>query len=409
MSEIKPTVPRRMARPPRQIPPAAAVLTPKEVFGILRRHIFLVVFLTILGLGAGGGTWYLLRKYLPRYTAQTFIEVLPPVETDPMDIIAAQVHKDLHYQHRLSMSNLIRQQRALQELLRNDKVRRTKWFEHRKRDDRKAFKNLKKHLGAHAHRDAEFVEISMTTQSADESALIVNEMAQWFVASQQNTTRTELSERLSQLEKRKNSIQIELTSAETALDDVRKASGITDLEQPAGRYWRHTFEVKLDDLELQQSELLLAIRQTEADLANIQELAEGPVTVQIEKAVESDPVMVMLAEQLAFQEAQLAGKLTKFGDNHRVARETQQLINEIREKRKSRQKLIADQTRQAGLENAKDRLFVLQRRLEELQDLREEAAAKKKDLDLARVQYEQRLEIKEERLKMLGDIIEQIE
>jgi len=405
----RPTVGNRMARPAGPMPPTAAVLTSKEVLAILRRHISLIIFLTALGLGAGGGTWYLLRKYLPRYTAATFIEVLPPVQTDPMDIVAAQVHKDIHYQHRLSMANLIKQQRALQELLRNDKVRATRWFERRDRDDRKAFKYLKRHLGAYAHRDAEFVEISMTCRGAEEAALIVNEMAQWFVASQQDTKRAEVGERLRQLEERKNSVQRELNVAEAALEDVRKASGITDLERPEGRYWRHTFEMKLDDLELQESELLLAIKQTEADIANLRELAVDPLSVQIEQAIEGDPVMVMLAEQLAFQEAQLAGRLSKFGENHRVVRQTQQLIDEIKEKRKRRQTVIAEQTQQAGLENAQDRLIVLQQRLVGLQHLREEAAAKKQDLDLARVQYEQRLKIRDERIEMLDAIKAQIE
>ena len=409
MAERRPTVGNKMARPAGPMPPTAAVLTPKEVLAILRRHILLIIVMTVLGLGAGDGVWYLLRKYLPKYTAQTFIEVLPPVETDPMDIVAAQVHKDIQYQHRLSMANLLKQQRALQELLRNDKVRATKWFERRDRDDRKAFKYLKRHLGAHAHRDAEFVEISMTCQGAEEAALIVNEMAQWFVASQQDTTKTEVGERLRQLEERKNSVQRELNVAEASLEDVRKASGITDLERPAGRYWRHTFEMKLDDLELQQNELLLAIKQTEADIANLRELAVDPLSVQIEQAIEGDPVMVVLAEQLAFQEAQLAGRLSKFGENHRVVRQTQQLVDEIKEKRKRRQMVIAEQTRQAGLENAQDRLIVLKQRLAELQNLREEAAANKKDLDLARVQYEQRLKIRDERIEMLDAIKAQIE
>jgi len=417
MAKRGPTAGNRRARPvgpkPPTVavpkPPTVAVLTPKEVLGILRRHLLLIIILTALGLGAGGGTWYLLRKYLPKYTAQTFVKVLPPVETDPMDIVAAQVQKDIHYQHRLSMANLIKQQRVLQELLRNDKVRATKWFERRDGDDRKAFKYLKRHLGAFAHRDAEFVEISMTCRGAEEAALIVNEMAQWFVASQQDTTKTEVGERLRQLEDRKNSVQRELNIAEASLEDVRKASGITDLERPAGRYWRHTFEMKLDDLELQQNELLLAIKQTEADIENLRELSVDPLSVQIEQAIEGDPVMVMLAEQLAFQEAQLAGRLTKFGENHRVVRQTQQLIDEIKEKRKRRQTVIAEQTQQAGLENARDRLAVLKQRLAELQNLREEAATNKKELDLARVQYEQRLKIRDERIEMLDAIKAQIE
>ncbi len=402
MSERKPTAGNKIA-------PVATVLTPKDVLGILCRHVLLIVIMTLLGLGAGGGIWKLLQKYLPKYTAETYIQVLPPVETDPMNIVATQVNKDIHYQHRLSMANLIRQQKTLQDLLRNDKVRATKWFQLRGKDDRKAFKYLKEYLGAYAHKDAEFVEISMTCEVPEEAALLVNEMAQLFVSSQGGSKKADISEKLRQYEERRDRVQSELTAAEAALDDVRKVSGITDLEQPAGRYWRHTFEVKLDDLELQESELLLTIKQTEADLENLKKLAEGPVSVQIEQAVENDPVMVMLAEQLAFQEAHLAGKLTKFGENHREMRQTRQLIDEIKEKRQNRQSVIAEQTRQAGLANAQDKLIVLQRRLAELQNLREEAAAKKKDLDLARVQYEQRLAIRDERLKSLDEIKQQIE
>ena len=418
MPEGRPTVGHRIARSAGQMPPAAAALTPKEVFGILRRHIVLIVFLTVLGLGAGGGTWYLLRKYLPKYTAQTLIEVLPPVETDPMSIVATQVNKDIHYQHRLSIANLIKQQRMLQDLLqKNDKIRATEWFKRYAKFDKdgkivnitKAFKYLKKHLTAYAHRDAEFVELSMTCGNAGEAADIVNEMAQLFVNSHGSTKRTELSERLTKLEQRQSWIQAEINDAEAALEEVRKDSGITDLEQPANGYWRHPYEVNLEDLELQYNELLLAIKQTEADYENLEKLAEDPVSVQIEKVVETDPVMIMLAEQLAFQEAQLAGKLTKFGENHKIVRETRHLIDEIKERRQKRQEIIAEQTRKAGLENARDRLIVLYKRLEELQNLRDEAAAKKKKLDIARVQYEQRLKIRDERIEMLNEVKQQIE
>jgi len=406
------------AGPASSMLPAAETLTPKECFGMLRRHMLLIIFLTVLGIGAGGGSWYLLRGYIPKYTAQTLIEVSPPVETDPMNIVATQVNKDIHYQHRLSIANLIKQQRTLQDLLqKNDKVRATNWFRRYAKYGEggniisitKAFKNLKRNLTVYAHRDAEFVELSMTCRSAEEAAAIVNEMAQLFVNSHGSIKRAELTERLTKLEDRQEWIQRELTSTEDAMDNVRKDSGITDLEQPVGRYWRHTFEVTLDDLELQQNELILSVKQAEADLENLKELAEGPVTVQIEQAVESDPVMIMLAEQLAFQETQLAGQLTKFGGNHRVVRQTRQLIDEIKKRRQGRQRIIAEQTRQAALENTQDKLIVLYRRLEELQSMRAEAAAKKKELDLARVQYEKILKVRDERIEMLNEIKKQIE
>jgi capsular exopolysaccharide synthesis family protein len=409
MVERKPTVESKVAGLARPSQPMAAALTAKEVFAILRRHILLMVLLTVVGFAVGVGGWQLLRKVFPRYTAQTYIEVLPPVETDPMDIVAAQVQKDIQYQHRVSMASLIKQQNMLENLLRVDKVRETDWFRRRGRDTRRAFKYVRKYLGAYAHRDAEYVEVSMTCRDAREAALIVNEMVQLFVNSQGGSKRAEVSDRLAKLEERRTRVEADVTSAERALDEVRVASGITDLDRTTGRYWRHTFELKLDDLELQQNELLLGIKQTEADLQNITRLATGPITVQVEFAIERDAVMTMLAEQLAFQEAILSGRLSKFGENHRVVRQTQDQIDEIKQRRELRKQEIAEQTRKASLGNAQDRLVVLQQRLAELKSLRDEAAAQKQGLDIARVQYEQRLKVRDERIEMLDAIKQQAE
>lgn len=63
--------------------PVAFTLTPKEVLGILQRHMLLIIGFTIVGLVVGGLSWFMLRKCFPRYTARTYVEVLPPVEKDP--------------------------------------------------------------------------------------------------------------------------------------------------------------------------------------------------------------------------------------------------------------------------------------------------------------------------------------
>ena len=50
MAEEKPIASRRMAGPVGPRSPAVASLTAKEVFGILRRHILLIIFLRGIGL-----------------------------------------------------------------------------------------------------------------------------------------------------------------------------------------------------------------------------------------------------------------------------------------------------------------------------------------------------------------------
>lgn len=408
MVEERPGAINKAAVPAGQRPLVVTGLTAKEVFGIFRRHVLLIVVLTVLGLAAGGATWYLLKEYFPKYTASTFIEVLPPVETDPMTIVSVQVQKDIQYGHRLSMASLIKQQNTLQQLLARDNVKRTSWFV-QKATEAKRIKDLDKNLGAIAHRDAGYIEVSMSCREPEEAALVVNEMVDLFVSSQGGAKRAEIADKLTRLEDQRARVQRELDAAERGLSEVRTAWGITDLERPRGQNIRQTIELVLDDLSVRENELALAIKQLQADIKNLEELATGPITVQVENVIESDPVMITLAQQLALLEGQLSSRLTRFGENHRVVLQLQELINEIKEERRTRKEEIAEQTRQANFENAQDSLIVYQARLVEMEKMRAEAAAKKRDLDLARVQYEQRLKIRDERVLMLDSIKEQIE
>ena len=63
MVEQKPKAVNRIAGPTALKQPAAATtaLTPKEVYSILRRHLLLIIALTVLGLIIAGATWFLLR------------------------------------------------------------------------------------------------------------------------------------------------------------------------------------------------------------------------------------------------------------------------------------------------------------------------------------------------------------
>ena len=409
MAEVKPKTSNRPATSDMLRPAAPAALTTKEVFGILRRHILLIIICTTLGLFAGGGIWKLLQNYSPKYTARTYIQVLSPVPTDPMTIGTAQLQKDILYNHRQSIANLIKQQSTLQELVARDDVKKTDWFREREGSIRKAVRYLDRHFGAFAHRDSEFVEISMTCSDAGESAKIVNEMLDLFLKKRGATEKGEVSQRLIELDNQKSNVEKELRAAEDSLDDVRKASEISDLEMPVGRNFQHTITITLNNLELQKTDLELAIKQLSADIGNLTRLANEPINEQIEYAIEQDPVMLTLAQQLAFQEAELSGILTRFGENHRDVRQMRESISEIEQKREQRKEEIAEQTRLANLENARDSLAVLKERAEELENLRLDAEAKKRKLDEARIQYDQRVKIRDERIEMLDKIKEQIE
>jgi len=411
MVEERPIALNKTTAPAGRKPPVAAGMTPKEVLGVLRRHVLLIVALTISGLLIGSASWYLLREYSPKYAARTYMEVLPPVDVDPTVIEPTVVRKEIRYGYRLTIASLIKQQSSLQRLLGSDEVKNTKWFRS-KGNERKRVKDLERNFEALAYRDGDFVEISMTCSGEDadrESALIVNEMLDQFVGQQGVTKRTEIEGKLTQLNDRFNIVQRELDRANVELDAVRRDKNIYDLDMPAGYEYRHTITIRLNNLELEQSNLLLTISQLRAVVANYVEQAQGAYSDQVEILIQNDPIMLSLAQQLAFQEADRQGRLTGLGLNHRTVRQQQDTMNKITTEIEKRRKEIAERTRQANLENAQDSLLVLQQRYIELEKLRQEAEDEKRDLDMARIQYQERVARRDERIIMLDSIKQQIE
>ncbi len=378
---------------------------------MLRRHVLLVVSLTTLGFVAGGISWYLVLKYAPKYTAQTFIRVLPPVERDPMVIGGGQVGMDIQYGHRVSMASLIKQQRTLEELVARDKIQQTKWFNRfgdiKSKKITKAVKDLKENFSAAAQRDSDYIIMSMTYRDKEEATLIVNEMVDLFINSQRQSTKSGVSERMRQLTDQRDAVQAELDYVERAIEDTRKTYNVYDLGREV--YYGDTTTIKLNDLEVEQSKLVLQIQETETQIKTLSQQAAGPITPQVEQLVEGDPVMVMLAQQLYALQSQMLGKLAKFGEDHRVVRDLRELINAVEEKREARRVQMAEQTRQANLKNAQDELAVQKSSLEELERVRQEAEAKKRETDLARTQYDKQVTIRDERRQMMDEIKGQLE
>jgi uncharacterized protein involved in exopolysaccharide biosynthesis len=200
---------------------------------------------------------------------------------------------------------------------------------------------LRKHFSAETRKDSEFVVLSMTCGDAQEAAEIVNEMATLFVASQKATKNAEIAAKLTNLVKRQNGVQMELSMAEKALADVRTQSGFTDLE---GHSYPHPITVRLMRLEHERDNYALETKAVEAHISNLKKRQEGETDGQVKQEL------------------------------------------------------------QAEIKNVQNELAVMQSKLAELEKMREEAAARKKDLDLARLQYRQRAVVRDERGKRLDEI-----
>ena len=299
--EKKEMVINKMAAPagPRRAPAQVNALTPKDIYGILRRHVFLIILMTFIGLITGGASWFLLRRYLPRYTAMTFLRVLSPTIQDPLVIGRAMQAKDIQYEYRSSIASLITTQSSLLKLTDRKKIQQMDWFkrfgdikDESEKRLRKAYKDLKKRFSAYPERDREFISIAMTCGDPKEAADIVNEMVDLFMRERKTRETSDIKDKLGVLTKQRNTLLQELKTAEDGLRDVQERFKIPGLIDPRDQRYQHTITIKLNALEIQKDEMMLQVGGIKAAITEYEKWVQGPVPVQVDRMVESDPVAV---------------------------------------------------------------------------------------------------------------------
>jgi uncharacterized protein involved in exopolysaccharide biosynthesis len=249
-----------------------------------------------------------------------------------------------------SIIDLIRYEGTFNGLLDRDKVQQTDWFQGLSKIKDQRFKDgvagLKKHICVKSRRGSDLVKISMTCSNADDAAEIVNEFANMFISTQGGAKRKQVADNLAQLEVGQVRLQRDLELAETAMDTIRRRYGFSDLEQ-------HSYPHPL-------TERLMRLQQLRDDCA------------------------VEIAELNAVNDQLLSQPQTNPSE-------------------KSESKQTPD------LKDVQFQLRVLRGKLAQLDKMREEAAKRQEELDLARAHFDQRLVIRDERKAMLDSIKSRIE
>lgn len=377
--------------------PSAMAMTPKQIVDIVRRHVFLIISLTFLGVIAGIGAYFLLSRYAPKFTAFTLLEVLQPGRVDPTSFGTRPVNKEIAYQFRVSKAALVKQESKLRELILKDKIRDTEWFRSFKETDiAKIIRNLKKKLGASPERNSDYIRVSMTCGSATEAALIVNEMVSLFIGSQRLAAEAGVSDKLKLLNAQNNNLLDELRRTEVLLADIRRTSGITQLGGEGSGGFRHTITQRLARLEMERVILDADIESLHATVATFEERQTGGDIVQ--RATEDDFVIRSLLQRLTLLEAELARQQIKLGDKHRIIRETKEAIKKTAEEKDERTAFKSRQIRDSDVTSAKDQLDILRSRQTKLEELKTETELEQKDLDNTRARYDQ-LIVKRDEIK----------
>ncbi|HOL31598.1 MAG TPA: polysaccharide biosynthesis tyrosine autokinase [Anaerohalosphaeraceae bacterium] len=393
-------------------------LTPREILGILRRHLWMIILMTILGTVIGGGLWYLCDRYYPRYTSVRAIDVDPPVDMDPMQIASIQVQKDLYYAFRFTKASMIQQQNMLLTLLEQPRVRETDWFKSFAKIDsqgqivgdvekaiREALKDLQDNLSATAPRDNNYLLVSMKCRNARDAKTIVDEMVRIFMRQQQELAQSTLKQELAQLKNQRDQIQTKLNQIEASLESIRSGTRFARLNLGENQSFRDYMDEKLADLENRYSEYDSEKSRLESIIATLDVRAKAyDFDEVVRQEVENDPIARQMRSNIAAMEPLLDQQRARFGDEHRLVKQTQAALKKMYDEYDARQKMIGELIRQSNLINARDTMTALTSQLETATQQLNAARAEYKEIDRIRAEYARYEQQREENQKLLEDM-----
>jgi capsular exopolysaccharide synthesis family protein len=401
----------------------AMAMTPKEIMGILRRHVWMIIIFTFLGTVVGGVGWFLSDRYIPKYTAVGGINVSSPITKRPEDVDKPIVAKDLYYQHRFTMASLVKRQNMLEKLIARPKVQDTEWFKRFAELDEqgsisgkkaeainKALKDLEKKFGASAPRDQNFILLSMTCGSASDAKIIVDEMIQLFVREQHELASGNISAQLAERTKQYNALQSSLRDTENSLQSIREGTRFARLNLGQNQSFRDYMDEKLADLENTFSNLATQRSGFESNLATLKQRAENPVYDSVvNEQIETDPIARQMRANIAAMEPILSRQLNRFGEEHRVVRETRAALKRMEDDLVYRQNEIGDIVRRSAYQRAEDQMAIIAQQIASNEEQLQKARAEYKEIDKVRAEFGRYDKIREERQALLEDMNRQIE
>jgi capsular exopolysaccharide synthesis family protein len=402
----------------------ADMMTPKEIVGILRRHIWMILISAIAGMIIGTGLFFLLKRVYPRYSTRARIEVLPSEMGDPLGFVNAQPQKDTYYQHRFSKAAMVKQQDLLQELLQQDDIRQTDWFKQFAQTDEQgniigdrdlaikdALDDLDKNLIANAPRDFVFIEIGMTCGDPKDAAKITNKITDLFLASQRNfalgSIRTELSEKTRQ----QTEIRNRLEQIESSQLNIRKGTPYAArLNLSENTNFRDYMDDKISDIERSYSSLESEKSNLEKQIENLK-IRAGNLSFDdiVHAQVEQDAVARQLRTNINTMESVLAQRLSRFGEEHREVREARGSLKQFQIEFEKRQQFIGDTVRQANLQQAEENMTAMVKQLETITKQLQAAHLEYRAIEQTRSEYDKYEKKRTEQQDLLKQITGYIE
>ncbi len=377
MTTIPATIQEQIALPTRRGPSAEGLgLTAADIGSILKQRLVMIIILWMLFGALGVGLFFLVYFKFPTYRAEAFIECISQRPSRPGELGETGMTEDQYERFVASQALFAVSPTVLNEVLQTPEVRGTRWFAGA--DQSKLRLELEDDLASGPVKDTNYFRVVMGCREPREPAIIVNQVVNTYIAKVRDRTADAYRRELAGYQKEQTTLQSQIQQKLRQIQDF-----VATLEPgSSGEKSLHGPTV-MDIIERQREVAMLELRNLELEsYVKIYSDPNGPgVTVEDSQAVEADPRVISLDNQLHYLEQEYEMTLRELGAEHREAKAVQRRLEAVRrqgaEVRQNKLREIlefkAEQVQSAFL-NSQHQLLLAREKLTEAQ-------ARQADLD----------------------------
>ncbi|MBN1437065.1 MAG: polysaccharide biosynthesis tyrosine autokinase [Sedimentisphaerales bacterium] len=372
-----------MARPAPQS--STSTLTPKDIMGMLKRRMWLIIIITFVAIIAAGGLWYFCYKNYPKYTSTGIISCKMPVHQDVFTRNPLIPQAQIIEQETQNKAIFLRSDYFLEKILERTDVMNTRWYASFGRDNAERLNALRDSFGAAPQRNSEYIVVSMSTHNAAESRTILNAALTAFEQEMDQQANDPLDSRLAALTERKRQLELDLRNQRTRLSSLAQSADVPG--------WERGQNVVTQELNaLHQEQLRLNYQLQELRLAQellAGEINSGGISSNVQMAVEQDREVAGFRNRIAGLSEEMDRLLSRFGEDHREVEEIRSRIESNQQSLEARQAELIEQysgAEQLGLEQ---QIRTVASQLARINEEFRQVSARQSNLDQRLTEYNQ--------------------
>ena len=383
---------------------AANAITTKEIFGIVRRRMWLIIIITCICLIAGLGLFFIMLRTHSKYTSRALIRCKTPVQEDLLmgGALIPQVQL-LEVQTQKTAARLLNEY-FMSEVLKRTNVQQTKWFQKSADDPEERMEQLKDNFGASPQRNSDLVVVSMSAGSPEEAKLLLEEILRQFSNDMQEEATAELRSELTGLSEQRDLLITERQNLQDKMMELARRANVPGWEQ---REMVVTEELSVLNMEKMRLEALWKELNIHAQTQR-EERAQFGTTSEVQQMIEEDAMCMQCKYRIMSWSEERTRLLEKFGEDHDEVKAIDARIQSLQDQQRTRESEIQRQYSQMESQGVEKQIRLVQHEWESISAQYDEVAARQSDLDQQMVKYQNMhsdLEILDKRLSMFEERI----